>query len=958
MLAQIPRATYRLQLNRDFRFADATALLPYLAALGISHVYCSPWLKARAGSTHGYDVIDHSAINPEIGTEEDFERFCAALREHGMGQMLDVVPNHMGVMGADNAWWLDVLENGRAARHAEFFDIDWEPPSEELRAKVLLPVLGEQYGTVLERGELRLAHDATRGEFSIHYYEHRFPVDPREYPRVLALDEAALREHGDETAWQELGALITAFGHLPARDETAEERIAERSRDKEVHKRQLVRLCEAEPAIARLIERNVALVNGTPENPRSFEHLHELIKAQAYRLAYWRVAADDINYRRFFDINDLAALCMEREEVFEATHARLLELVAQGKVHALRIDHPDGLYDPQQYFERLQQRCAPAGEPPVDGRSIYLAIEKIVAGHERLPESWPVHGTTGYRFANVVNGLFVDAAAESRMQRIYRQFTGCDESYDDMLYRSKKLILRTSLASELAVLANQLSRIARADRHSCDFTLNSLRDALSEILACFPVYRTYVTARGVSDDDRRFIDWAVGAARSRSQAADTSAFDFVRAVLLCESGVNKSAEYREAELRFAMKFQQLAAPVMAKGMEDTCFYRYNRLVALNEVGGDPRRFGFSVAAFHAASQDRAKNWPHTLLATSSHDSKRSEDVRVRIDALSEMPAAWRLNLRRWRRMNRRHKRMVGGRLAPSADDEYLFYQTLVGIWPLEEVDEPGLAGLRERVAQYMLKAAREAKVSTSWINRNDEYERALIHFVEAVLASLAGNPFLADFVPAQMPIARIGMFNSLSQTLIKIASPGVPDFYQGSELWDFNLVDPDNRRPVDYARRMGVLEALQPAAGDDAASELLSCMQDGRIKLHVIRRALALRRSLSALFERGDYLALAAVGDKAEHVCAFARHGERLAIAIAPRLIARLLGEAAAPIGPLVWGDTRIELPAEWARSTLRNVFTGERVQPREDDGAVWLALHETLADFPVALLVDGPGAG
>ena len=694
--------------------------------------------------------------------------------------------------------------------------------------------------------------------------------------------------------------------------------------------------------------------------------MHELIKAQAYRLAYWRVAADDINYRRFFDINELAALRMEREEVFEATHARVLELVAQGKIHALRIDHPDGLYDPQQYFERLQQRCADGTAPCEGQRSIYLVIEKIIAGHERLPEQWPVHGTTGYRYANLVNGLFVDTAAESRMERIYRSFTGHQVDYDDLLYRSKKLILRVSLASELNVLANQLSHIARADRHSCDFTLNSLRDALTEILACFPVYRTYVTARGVSDDDRRFIDWAVGAARKRSQAAETSVFDFVRMVLLLESAAGKSPEYREAVVSFAMKFQQLASPVMAKGMEDTSFYRYHRLVSLNEVGGDPRRFGFSIAAFHAASQDRAKNWPHTLLATSSHDSKRSEDVRTRIDVLSEMPAAWRLNLRRWRRLNRRHKRLVDGRLAPSYDDEYLFYQTLVGVWPLEDIDESALAELRARVAQYMLKAAREAKANTSWVNQNAEYEQALTGFVDGVLGAAAGNPagnhFLADFVPSHKPVARIGMFNSLSQTLLKLASPGVPDFYQGSELWDFSLVDPDNRRPVDYARRARLLDELQQSMSGNAngnglascALELLSSIQDGRIKLYLIRQALALRRALPELFAQGDYVPLGVKGEKAEHVCAFARRGERLAIVIAPRLIGRLVSdEATAPIGPLVWGDTRIELPREWASVAFTNAFTAECVLPHDDGAQASLPLHQALASFPLALLVE-----
>ncbi|MEO8170902.1 MAG: malto-oligosyltrehalose synthase, partial [Oxalobacteraceae bacterium] len=634
--ARIPRATYRLQFNRAFTFVQAEQLIPYLDALGVSHCYASPYFKARPGSMHGYDIIDHNALNPEIGTDLEFEHYVEALQRHGMGQIIDIVPNHMGVMGSDNQWWLDVMENGQSSPFAEFFDIDWTPQKEALRGKVLVPVLSDQYGNVLESGDLKLVFDQPHGEFSIWYYEHRFPLDPREYPRVIGhrWQQLADKLGADHPQLLEFQSLITAFGHLPQRTDLASEQRAERSRDKELHKRHLAVLCAACADVDQFIAQNVAEFNGEPGHPESFDLLHQLIKVQAFRFSYWRVAADEINYRRFFDINSLAGLRMEREAVFDATHRLLSNLIAQGKVDGVRIDHPDGLYDPLQYLCRLQQGRAvvePETEPETDSTGVtadqsglYIVLEKIIASYERMPAQWPVHGSTGYRFCNVVNGLFVDAANEERMERVYAAFIDDRIDFSEQLYRSKKLIMRVVLASELNVLANQLDRIAQLDRHTCDFTANSLRDALIEITACFPVYRTYVTADTVSEDDRRYIDWAVSAAKRRSQAADISVFDFVREMLLTGIADGKGQAYRDTVTKFAMKFQQFTGPVMAKGMEDTSFYIYHRLSSLNEVGGDPRTFGFALAAFHAASQDRAKNWPHTMLATSTHDGKRSE----------------------------------------------------------------------------------------------------------------------------------------------------------------------------------------------------------------------------------------------------------------------------------------------------------------------------------------------
>ena len=961
--AVIPAATYRLQFNRDFPVSRATALVPYLAELGISHCYASPCLKARPGSRHGYDIVDHNAFNPEIGTEGDFQAFAEELAHHDMGQILDMVPNHMGVMGADNAWWLDVLENGQASCFASYFDIDWQPLNPALFGKVLLPLLGEHYGTVLNRGELKLDFDAGAGEFSLFYFQHRLPIDPAEYPRILGhrLERlAAARDNAPGLA--EFQSLLTAFGHLPGRDGAGEAQIAERLRDKELHKRHLAALCAGSAALLEHVAASLAEFNGRPGDADSFDLLHGLIKAQAWRLAYWRVASDEINYRRFFDINDLAALRMEEAEVFEATHRLVLSLIARGWVQGLRIDHPDGLFDPAGYFRRLQEsgRADGTGEEAGAPPPLYLVIEKILAEHERLPENWPIHGDTGYRFANLANGLFIDAAAERRMTRIYTEFIGERRDFDELLHGAKLLIIRWGLQGELNVLANQLSRIAGASRQTCDFTLNGLRGALAEVVASFPTYRSYGVDGRLSEDDRRHIEWAVAVARKRSPAADVSVFDFIGAVLTGDIAEGKQAAYRDATWRFAMKFQQYTAPVMAKGMEDTAFYRYHRLDAQNDVGGDPRRFGVSVAAFHAANRLRMEHWPHCLLAGSTHDSKRSEDVRARIDVLSEIPAAWKLSLRRWSRINRSKKREVDGCRAPSANDEYLLYQTLFGTWPLAEQDEAELADYTARISAYMLKAAREAKEHTSWLNTNPEYEAALQAFITALLASGENNLFLADFVPAVRRLAGCGLVNALAQTLLKLTSPGVPDIYQGCELWQFHLVDPDNRGSVDYGLRNRLLRevrdvqsgpqetwrhALRPLTGD---------MGDGRIKLYLTWCALRLRRHWPEVFREGGYQALSTEGCHQEHLCAFARrHGERIAITVVPRLLAGLQGvREDTPASRIDWGDTRLELPAEWSGMSWFNTLTGETLEPATPSlDVAWL-----LADFPIALLVCGQG--
>jgi len=959
-LDQIPTATYRLQLNPHFTFRDAAAIVPYLSALGISHFYASPYLRSRPGSLHGYDIIDHNSLNPELGTPDDYERFVSELHRHGMRQILDIVPNHMGVMGSDNAWWLDVLENGESSDFADFFDIDWCPIKDELQGKVLIPALADQYGTVLERGDLKLTFDSDRGEFSIFYFQHRFPVDPREYPRILGFQIERQQEKLGPTHedFLEIQSIITAFSHLPDRRGATPEQKVERNREKEVQKRRLAALCARSHDIKTFILENVATINGTPDDPRSFDALHELIKAQPYRFAQWRVAADDINYRRFFDINDLAALCTENEKVFNQTHKLVLDLVAQGKLDGLRVDHPDGLYDPARYFEQLRGRLRTELEP--QNRDAYLIAEKILIGNERLRKPWPIDGTTGYEFANLVNGLFIDRSAGEKMERIYRSFTGISSEFADMVYQCKKLILKVVLASELNILANLLSRISLASRYTCDFTLHSLRSALSEIIASLPVYRTYVNGPEVSDEDRRYVERAVVAAKKRSNAADLSVFDFVERILLIDVNGSEAGLYKQAVLRFSMKFQQVTAAVMAKGLEDTAFYRYNRLVSLNDVGGDPSHFGTTVEEFHRANQDRLSCWPDSMLATSTHDSKRSEDVRARINVLSEMPLVWLFHLRRWRDWNRARKHQVDDQPAPTRNDEFLLYQTLIGTWPFESLDDAGWKTYTERIEQFALKAAREAKERTSWANTNSEYERALGDFTRAILDRSPHNRFLGDFEEFARHIARIGGVNSISQTLLKLTSPGVPDIYQGNELLEFNLVDPDNRRPVDYGRRKELLEMLQRGAASThelpaRVWDLTTAPGNSAAKLYATWKTLNFRQQHPRVFQRGSYVPLHATGEKSEHVIAFARQHEGQTIIVAvPRLCARLMGESHDTVcEEVIWQGTALEIPTDGV-ACYHNLFTGQCL-PVNPDAMARLSLSDLFRDFPVALLVSAP---
>ncbi len=959
-LSIIPRATYRVQLNREFPFAALTRLVPYLARLGISHVYCSPYLRARPGSRHGYDIVDHRLLNPEIGTVEDFGRLIETLTQHGMSHLCDVVPNHMAVMGKDNAWWMDVLENGPSSAYADYFDIDWAPHDPDLAGKVLVPVLGDPYGKVLERGELRVAFEPEGGTFAVSYFEHRFPIDPNEYGRLLAPVLAEARTTLTARVAAKIKRLAGGFGTLPSRNDADARKIVQRQRDAAELKRRLADLVRSDPLLVKAIDEALASLNEGAADTSGRDRLHALLEAQAYRLAFWRVASDEINYRRFFDINELAGLRMQNDAVFDATHELILGLAADGAVGGLRIDHPDGLYDPARYFARLQQRYRErvalrrpgATEPP---HGIFVTLEKILAPHERLRDTWPVHGTTGYRFANAVNGLFVDRRAKGRVDRAWRAFAGDEAGTADRdTYRGKRATMEQALASELALITGRALRLARADRRTRDFTFNTLRVAIREIVAHFPVYRTYVDAQGPSPQDRRYVDWAVARARIRSRSSDPQVFDFLHDAFL-GTAPEGSDDAKAVYLEFAMRAQQFTAPVAAKGAEDTALYTFNRLVSVNEVGGDPEQFGLSVAAFHRLNADRASLWPHAMLATSTHDNKRSEDVRARIDVISEMVTDWRRTAERWHRLNRNRVRETDTGPAPSRNDEYLLYQTLVGTFPAESLDAGALSAYCERIVAYMVKATREAKVNTSWLAVNEAYEAGTTAFVRELLSPSSENRFLEDLRSQAVRYAWFGQLNSLSMTLLKVAVPGIPDFYQGTEICDGSLVDPDNRRPVDFAWREALLAnfaAIPSEAPPLFLRSLFAAPYDGRAKLWIIARALAMRSGAPALFAHGAYKPLSVSGTHAEHVVAFAREGDDGGvICIAVRLFASLdMAIDELPLGGM-WSDTTVDIGFLAPGTPCVNVLTGALFSVARSS-AVPLSL--LFAAFPGALVRYG----
>ena len=973
----LPRSTYRLQFNSHFTFHDAAAVVDYLDALGISHCYASSYVKAVPGSTHGYDVADPTRLNPELGDEEAYMAWITRLRAHDMGHILDTVPNHMGIARSANPWWQDVLENGESSRYAPVFDIDWRPLKPELVDKVLLPVLGDAYGAVLERQEIQLEYE--HGAFLARYYDTLLPIAPGTYDRILGIDKDHLLEDLGDTSEDgiEFLSILTAIRHLPGRLCNDPEDLAERDREKEVIKRRLAALTARCARAHDHVARAVRVLNGVHGVARSFDGLDTLLGAQPYRLAHWRVAGEEINYRRFFDINELAAIRMEDASVFELVHAFAFDLIRRGYLDGMRIDHVDGLFDPGDYLQRLRQRAAEVqADSPSATRGFYLVVEKILTGDEELAD-WPVEGTTGYDFMAKVNGLFVDARNERALTDVYERFVRLKVPFEEITYRGKQLVLRVSMAGELNVLGHRLNLFSEQKRHYRDFTLNALTQAMREMIACFPVYRSYVNDRDeVSDQDRRAIEYAVREAKRRNPNRPAAVYEFVSDLLLKRAGYIDEAA-REEHMRFVGKFQQVTSPVTAKGIEDTALYLYNRLVSLNDVGSHPDSFGTAPDALHRWFLRRAGRWPHALSMTSTHDTKRSEDVRARLNVLSEIPGAWKQAAARWARSNRRGRSVVEGQSYPSRNEEYLLYQTLLGTWPLpstfrepEDRPEPGrgatLLGAgatmtaeqeteyRDRIVAYMLKAMREAKVFTSWLNPSVEHEKAMTRFVDVVL-SPQNRAFRDDFLQLHETVSRCGIYNSLAQLAIKTCAPGVPDFYQGSELWDFSLVDPDNRRPVDYERRRRLLATLDADCARDGRLEVAARVldaRDDRLKLFAMSMLLRARAEARDIFTHGDYNPVTVQGAQRDHVFAFARsHGRRRVIVAVPRLVATLTSHVnTSPTGERVWQDTLlVPPPGDWSGG-LHDAVTDRCIPIQPGTGAIRAA--DAFEHFPVAVLI------
>lgn len=971
--ARIPASTYRVQMHSQFTFAQAQKILPYLKQLGIGDLYSSPIFEARPGSQHGYDVTRHDRLNPELGGEAGFDQLASALRETGMGLLLDIVPNHMGV-GNDSAWWQDVLQNGRASEFASFFDIDWEPLEPDMNGKLLLPVLGNHYGEELESKKIQVAFE--NGEAVIRYYTHTFPIATRTIPMLFAEEDD--ERNGLPPSFRDL---LKELAHIPPHD-TNDPNLAAQRREQLAELRPRLREVllseELQPVLRLAAER----VNGVEGDPKSFDLLHELLEVQPYRLAYWRVSSEEINYRRFFDINDLVGLRMEDPEAFAQTHCLVRKLLAKQQITGLRIDHCDGMFNPRQYLIRLQllyvasQCCGESAKEPVAPNGIelevrnalrgydwarsegplYTVVEKILEPREALPHEWPVRGTSGYDFLHLVNQVFIQPQNEKRFNELYAQITGHSSDPDEIIYRSKLQVMHSSLSSEVYVLTNLLHRLSNRDRRARDFTESILEAVIRETIACFPVYRTYIDDRGqYTDRDIAFIAQAVWRAKYRNPEIDGSAFDFLQNTLLL--GHRKDDKYSD-RLYFALKFQQLTGPVMAKGVEDTAFYVYARFLSSNEVGGTIKSFGIPVDLFHASNQDRLQKSPDSMLASSTHDTKRSEDVRSRLNVLSEIPTQWASMVKRWIRMNARHKQQLpDGRMAPDANEEYIIYQTIVGTWPSQMKSREDHERFLERMKEYGAKAFSEAKINLSWTNPNPAYLEAVNRFLQAILipeGRARATRFvetLTDFLPT---IELFGAINALAQMVLKITSPGIPDFYQGTEVWNLSLVDPDNRRPVDYEQLAQTLQSLCKLYEDKGAAavcaEVLDNLADGHIKMWTMHRALNTRTSLHHVFRHGEYIPLNIEIEKQQFAIAFLRQDrvtKESVLVIVPRFACTVAqGKLQPPIGDM-WGKAILSLPAGTPGHFV-NVFTDERIQA---DEAGRLKLRDLFAQYPVAML-------
>jgi len=979
----IPSVLYRLQFNKEFTFAQAAEIVEYLKELGVDTVYSSPYLKAVSGSAHGYNVVDPTMINPEVGSRESYNLFCDRIRELGMGQILDVVPNHMGI-GPENNLWMDVLEHGSNSRYAFFFDIDWEPAKSALHHKLLLPILGEQFGKVLESGKIRLEYG--EGRFRLRYYQAVFPVDPGSYDLILSRDLEGLQEKMGKSnrQYDRFLSLITAYRRLPNQRILSEEEREERYRESWSASERLGWFYNEDADIREYVDCGVRRINGTAGDPASFDLLEALLDRQCYRLASWHVAGEEINYRRFFDVNELAAIRIEDPQVFHYCHRLIFELVREGRVQGLRIDHSDGLYDPQGYFRMLQlsyilqelQERIVLGRPPLTDREnellqlevsrmgrlarlpLYLIIEKILDRKESLPKEWMVHGTVGYDYLNMLNRLFIKRENEAEFDSIYMNFTRLKTDFESLLHKKKRLFARGHMPGEINVLAQRLARITERSRRYRDFTLNNLRSAIRELIAFFPVYRTYIGPRDreVTEWDKKYIHIATEKAKSYNSDLSNTLFDFIRDILLLRFDEGLSRTERDLYQDFILRFQQITSPIMAKGVEDTAFYVGNRFISLNEVGGDPAHFGCSIAEFHKENMELHASWPYATNCTSTHDTKRSEDVRQRLNVISEIPGEWRRYLKRWSRITGKFKTMTEKGLSPDRNTEYFIYQTLVGMWPDYPIPADYRPAFIDRVWTYIHKAIREAKTHTSWIKPDLQYEAAAQKFLEQLLRPKR-NYFLKLFQEFQQKIASCGKYNSLAAINLRTGSPGVMDNYQGTELWDYSLVDPDNRRAVDYALRRHLLYRVRElcshgATIEEIAGELLSEKRDSRIKIFTLWKGLNFRSTHKELFLDGEYLPLETSGALADHITAFLRRrGNGVALVSSGRFFWDLSSrEETPPVGD-VWGDTAILLPSDPGSGVMRDVYTGQAPHRERTPSGEYIRAAELFRYFPFALL-------
>jgi (1->4)-alpha-D-glucan 1-alpha-D-glucosylmutase len=941
---RIPISTYRLQFNQQLRFSDVTALIPYLHRLGVTDIYASPLLQAKRGSTHGYDVTDPSHLNSELGSNEEFDAMVLELQSHGMGLLLDIVPNHMAASD-ENPWWMDLLEDGPRSAFASHFDVDWHPPSRSLENRVLLPILGKPYAQVIEGRKLLLTYAQTG--FFLNYFDFLLPVAVRSYGGILGHRQDRLERtlRPDSPALQEFHGILAAVAQIPSPTSAPLEAAGERRQHREAIKERLWRLYSDAPEVKRFVDGNVRLFNGKTGVPSTFLLMDQLLAEQAYELAFWRTANEEINYRRFFTISDLVGVRVEDPVTFEAEHSVVLRLAGKGMVTGFRIDHIDGLRDPLGYLRRLQERLH-AGESNTRPKDFYVVVEKILSEGETLPAEWPVHGTSGYDFLNALNGLFVDASNLPVLEDAYSRFIGERIYYPDLAYRKKKQVMESLLSVEMRTLGRYLGVLAEQDRYARELSREQLTQALVETTACLTAYRTYIRGFEIKTQEKLAIEKAVREAQRRNPATDPNCFRFLLEVLLLEPGSHLLPEQRESRLAFVMSWQQFTGPITAKGVEDSALYVYNRLVSLNEVGGAADCAGVSMSKFHEFVRQRRKQWPFALNATMTHDAKHAEDVRARINVLSELPAEWESCLNNWSRWNDSKCRVVKGIRAPERNEETLLYQILIGSWTRWDLN---CACYTRRIQDFMVKAVREAMVHTRWTVPNVDHEKALIDFVAAILEDTPENRFLPDFIRFANKIAHHGALNGLAQLLIKIASPGVADFYQGTELWDFRLVDPDNRRSVDFAKRNELLADL--CKGSHSLSELVDHWQDGRIKMYVMQKSLQFRRDHSSLVLRGDYIPLAAEGPKQDCVVAFGRrYRGDWSVLIVPRFTTRLVDESCSPTGTTVWGETRVVLPKGSPKRWV-NVFDDEGLDASAGGSGNYLPLGDVLRRFPVALL-------